>query len=265
MENKSLTIQAIKKLGSMNYEQKFRLFLRAIIMNQNSQIAGLLSHTMGIYDLKDFKSEIVHHLYDGNDEYNYYVKHNELLSAMNDKDNIYDRFDTYTLAGFVLYYSNFMEEAKDATDIRDLRWAKDNACKKTLQIIDRDKLNLSYNNELKIDSMTKREYRKSLLEYLKKDLKIKNINDAIIDFANEDAQYEEMLKDYYESLPFFESGKIYANQVEEYKTNDGKVMYLDPEGNIIDYLDIEDYVYNGYILRATSSGLIETKSKEMEF
>lgn len=259
MNDKPLTVQALKKLSQMSYEDKVRLFARCCILRQNSQIAGILTRAVGPYERNDVKAEIVHHLYDENDQYRYSRNYNELLDNMMNKQNIYNKFDDYTLCAFMVYYDRFIALAESARNINDIRYAKEKAYNYVLKYIDRDLLNMDYveNPNLKTESMLKKEYRRALVSYLAKDLNIKKGFDFVMNYLTGEFDMQEAMEEYNASRPALDPNKTYANQVEEYRGPNGTVYYMDADGNVIDYNEIEDFNINGITLSATKNGVVE--------
>ena len=261
MDQKPLTPQAIKKLSNMEYHEKVRLFARCYVIKQNSQIAGILSKAVGPYNVDVVKAEITHHLYDENDNYEYPKKYNELLNLMINKENVYKKFDDYTLCAYVLYFNKFIEYAQNSKNIEHIRYAKHRATKEVMEFLDRSRFNVDFieRDDAKTDSLLKKEYRRSLVNFLVKDLEVESGLAFITDYVNDEIS----LEDYLNSRPQLDPNKVYANQVEEYIVN-GITYYLDTEGNVLDYEQIEDFEYNGVVLSATKNGLIEKIENTLE-
>ena len=267
MNDKQLTVQALKKLSQMNYEDKVRLFARCCILRQNSQISGILTRAVGSYGRTDIKAEIVHHLYDENDQYKYPNRYERLSNCMMNKVNIYNKFDDYTLCAFMIYYDKFIELADNAKNIYDIRRAKEQAYKHVLKYIDRRKLNMNYkeNPNLKTESMLKKEYRRALVSYLAKDLGIKKGYDFVMGYLTGDIDMQKAEEEYNASKQTFDANKTYANQVEMYFGPNGSVYYLDADGNVVDSDNIEDFNANGITISATKDGIVETTDKGREY
>ena len=262
MEEKQLTLKLLKKLKEMDFDDKVRLYARLRVLRQNKQISGIIANSVGFESFTSLKSEITHHLYDGNDNYTYSDKYNEMFDAMCQNKNIFPFFDTYTMCAYMIYFEKFIEYAKNVYLTSDLRYAKDKALQyvKSHCNFDRKKLNMGYDEStLKLGTLLKPEYRRSVVRFLASDLKIKNGFDFVADYMNDEYIMED-------SVPVYDSNKVYANTVEEYKDENGEVYYLDTEGNLYTSDDIADYEHNGITISATDHGLTEhTSYKEEEF
>ncbi len=251
MEHKQLSAQALKKLSNMDYDDKVRLYARLRILKQNSQISGILTRTLNDYYINDVKAEITHHLYDGNNNYAYGYKYYEILDAMRENINVFQHFNTYTMCAYMIYFEKFIELAKNAKDMDDLRYAKDCALSYVKQTCDfsRDRMEMDYDEkQAKISSLLKPEYRREVVEYLTKDLKIKDG----FEFARQNMEEDFEFTDCGEIS--YSCDKVYANNVEEYTDENGNVCYLDADGNLYQSDEIEDFNYNDYTLSATENG-----------
>ena len=266
MQDKPLSANALNKLSKMSYEDKVRLFARCYIIRQNPQIAGILTAAVGKYAINDAKAEIVHHLYDQNDQYNNTHNYNELLSAMMAKQNVYDMFDDYTLCAYVLYYQKFIELAEGSKSINGIRRAKEEAFRYVKPMINFRKLNMDFveKPDQKTEALLRKEYRRALVQYLAKDLNITKGYQFIQSYVKGE-HLKEVDFDEADLTPALDPNKVYANQVEVYKSpNTGRVYYMTPDGDPISYDEIEDITFNGITLKATKDGIVEVK-KEDEF
>lgn len=264
MIDKSLSIQALKKLSKMDFDDKVRLFARCRILRQNSQINGILNRIVAFESFEDIRSEIVHHLFDQNDMYYNSERYKTIFDIMKSKQNLYKKFDAYTLCAYMIYFEKFISLATNSLTIKDIRYAKVMAYNYALKFVDVNKLNANYvePEDQKTDSMLKKEYRRSLVIYLINDLKIQNgfafVKNYLTDSLTND--------DFLQSVPVYDPYKTYANQVEEYKDANGKVYYLDSEGNLVDVNEIQDYNYKNGVMKATNNGLMcYDKNKDDEF
>lgn len=261
MEEKQLTVQALKKLTNMHFYEKVRLFARCAIFRQNIRINGLLIELFGIDQLDSVKAEIVHHLFDENDQYKFTADYNQLMETMKQKKDLYKKFDTYTLCAYALYYDKFIELSNKAHSLQDIRTAKEFAYNYVSKFVDRNKFNLYYKEDpdFKTDSMLKKEYRRSLVKYLQEDLNIKDGFEFLEDVLKEEITDENYMD------PYYDPNKTYANQVEEYYDENGNLYYLNAEGELIDCDDIEDFEHRNIKLTATENGIQQViKRKDLE-
>ncbi len=250
---KKLSQQAINKLSKMSVEEKIWLYARTCIIEQNNKIKSIIINALGTYALEETKAEIVHHLYDENSPYDFPQKYKNMQMIMNNRQSIYKKSDTYTLCAYMLYYDKFIELAKNATNLKQIRWAKEQAYKNTIALIDVNLLNINYDSYYlaKTDSLLRKDYRRELLMYLIKDLDIQNGYQLAKDF---------ILGNVYKKTPQKINttiDKVFANQVEEYKNADGTSYYMDSDGNYYEYYEIEDCKLNNVTLKATSNGIKE--------
>ena len=78
-----------------------------------------------------------------------------------------------------------------------------------------------------------------------------------MNYLTGDFDMQEAMEEYNASRPALDPNKTYANQVEEYRGPNGTVYYMDADGNVIDYNEIEDFNINGITLSATKNGVVE--------
>lgn len=249
--DKKLTIFLVKKLSNMDFDEKVRLFARLAIMRKNSQISGLLSRIVGTEELALVKTELVHHLYDENDNHKFNTRYLDLMEALKDSKNVYDNLDTYTLCAYLVYFDNFINYVYGAKNLADIRNAKYFAYVETLNYVDPNQL-VVYSKQQSFGSLLNKEYRNSLIRYLTKDLNAKNSTQFFQDYLQGDLNQEVI----YNSNPIYSPYKTYANQVEQYLDKNGNVYYLDCDGNYLDASEIEDFKYNDITIRATKQGLV---------
>lgn len=252
MEPKNLTKQAIKKLEGMDYDDKVKLFARLCIMRQNKEISGIIIGAIGQEYLNEFKAELTHHLFDQNDQYGNSRNFSILLRYMMNGVNVYDQCDAYTLCAYMYYYEKFIKLAEGSRSYSDLRYAKEEAFHQTIKFCDLSRLDAQYESNVKFGSLLNKEYRKAVVDYLIKDLKIKNG----YNFAETYMQdlYEDDI--YGEPEPTLKGGKIGANCVEEYKDEKGNTYYLDADGQLYYPDEIAEYQLEDGILSATDDGFI---------
>ena len=266
-KNKPLSEKCIKELLSLNYDEKVRLYARLKMFGQNKKISGIICSTVPKEYLAQTKYEITHLLYDGNNSDKYKNRFYELSKKMREKGGATQFFDTYTMCAYSIYFSKFIEYAESAKNYYDLCEAKTNALtyvRKNCDF-DRDRLCLDYDEkEPDIHLLLNSNYRDSAIKYLARDLDVKNSFEFLKCNMQEDYdhEFEEQLMEEFETT----SNSIYANNVEEYRDEKGKVCYIDAEGNTYDYDEIADFNYNGYSLSATKDGFkVSQNNKKDEF
>lgn len=264
MEEKQLTPYILKRLSNMSFDEKVRLYARLRLLKQNKQISGIISKTVGFETFNSLKAEITHHLYDGNDNYVNADKYHEMLDAMINNKNIFTMFDAYTMCMYMLFFDKFIEYAKDARYTDHIRYAKEKALDyiKSNTYFDRQLLNMDYDEKgAGMSTLLKPEYRRSIVKYLTQDLKIKNGFDFVQKYVN-----DELDIDYEDIIPQTDPNKVYANTVEEYRDANGRVYYIDADGNTYDSSEIADFDYNGYSLSATKNGFVaKSKTKDNDY
>ncbi len=250
--DKGLTHQAIKKLQNMTEDDKVRLLARLVIMRQNSQISGFLSRIIGTSGLGLVKSEIVHELYDGNGKYPH--RFNHLLNILSSQ-NPYDGFDTYTLCAYCLYFSTFLNSVRGAVRYSEIVDAYKYSADITLENVDRGLLNVDAVHK-RSGALTQKDYRKYIVNYLLNDFNCKDI----FGLLNRYVMGEELNQN--DVLVQAQNDVIYANQVEQYKDENGKVYYLDVDGNLVDYNEIKDFRSNNILMRATKHGVVTYNNQQ---
>ncbi len=263
--NKELTPKIKEKIKSLTTKQKTYIYLRALMVEKNKQLSSVLHKKLSNEQYTIIKAELLHFLYDGNTNYGNSYRYNRLLSFFQNRKNVYDLMDNYSLCSYILYYDVFIKNVFDAHTFDQIQREALYAYNKVSKYIERDRIHFNSFNDTNINLQTylKSEYRYSLLNFLKKELKLeKNINLINLylytnfDFALDDDINERISKT---SKSFqnnkYDNNKIYANQVEEYIDENGNAYYLDHEGNLIQISDIEDFKYENEIIKATKKGL----------
>lgn len=251
--DKSLTPQAIKKLKSMTQNDKVHLLARLVIMRQNSQISGMLARSVGTYSLGYKKAEIVHQLYDGNGRDK--QRFNHMLNVLSTK-NPYDYFDTYTLCAYAVYFDKFL---KYLSKMDTIKGAYEEAEYETSAFVDTNSLFIDCPHTT-FGSLTSRDNRKQVVAYLFKDLKIYDIKTALEKYLKGEKieqsshKYQKLSK-HQANINVYSAGKVYANQVESYKDENGNTYFLDAEGNLIDKDEIQDFHFENITLHATKKGI----------
>lgn len=265
-ENKLLTKQAITKINNMSLEEKVRLLAKASIKGQNKMIMRQIINAVGSNYCNVVKAEILHELYDGNYQYSYSYK--ELQDVLNHGEDVYRIFDTYTLCAYALYYNKFIEFAKGANNLNQIRYAAEDAVKFISGTVNQSRLYMGYYEKIKTDSILKKEYRNSLVAYLKQDLKFTDR----IKFMEEYMQGKITEKSYKpkasltkDEFTQFEQNKIYATDVTAYTNNDGSTYYVDAEGNYYEADDITPVKYGNYVIEATPEGIKEREIINYDF
>ena len=254
-ENKQLSAKCIKTLLDLNYDEKVRLFARLKIFEQNRQISGIIYNTISKEYLAQMKYEITHQLYDGNNSDRYKYEYADLSKKMREKNGAIPYFDAYTMCAYAIYYGKFIEFSENAKNYNDLCDAKTNALTYVRKNCDFDRSRLCLDYDEKKHNITvllNAEYRKSVVEYLEKDLNIKDSFEFLK--FNMKNDYSDGIEEEVAQAFAIENDKIYANNVEEYRDENGNVYYLDADGNNYESDEIADFNYNGYSLSATKDG-----------
>ena len=261
-ENKNLSTRSLNKLKILTKDEKVRLFARTCLISLNQKMRPIIYNTVGCYSYEETKAEILHHLFDQNDPYQFPQNFSDVQKILNAHQSVYKKFDTYTLCAYVLYYKLFVNTANNSKThvktMRDIRAAKEKASEKIWSFADIKNMSINYveRPEAKIDSLLKKEYRNAILVYLIDDLKIKNAYSFLLNYIKE--KNNEKTEHFNNS----NNDKIYANQVEEYKDNEGNAFYLDSEGNIYKPEEISDYTFEKYKMKATKNGFITEDNKD---
>ena len=274
---RELSRQAIKRLESMTDEEKVRLLALLQIKECNNQINGILSVRPFVF-YPDLRSELVHHLYDENDQYarenlpetklDYFenerksVNYKMLINMFLRKQDIYPKMDAYTATAYALYYTYFVDYASEINSVEQFRQAKRDAYHKVKAMANLFDLRMDYTEQenKKTASLLVPDYRVALDKYLRKELHLGNKREAIADF----------LKDYFlndlDAIYANEGNEVggydvYANNVQEYRDEKGNVYYLDADGNVYYPDQVGDYNFAGGKMIATQDGLSEEHTK----
>ena len=263
--DKEITNKIKEKIKSLSTKQKQYIYLRALMIEKNKQLSSLLHKKLTNVQYTTIKAELLHFLYDGNTNNGNSYRYNKLLRFFQNKQNIYDLMDNYTLCSYILFYDIFIKTSFNATNYKQIKRATNCAYYKISNFIEKNKIDFENFNDTNINLQTylKSEYRNSMLNFLKKELKIKNNMDLInfylqtdFNFMLEDDINENIFKQKVQfSNMLNDKSKIYANQVEEYVDENGHSYYLDHEGNYIEIEEIKDFVYKNQIIKATNKGL----------
>ena len=275
---RELSKQAIKRLESMTDEEKVRLLALLEIKECNNQINGILSVRPFVF-YPDLRSELVHHLFDENDQYarerlpetriDYFenerktINYKMLVNLFMQKQDIYPKMDAYTATAFALYYNYFVGYASDIRTVDEFRQAKIDAYHDVKPMADLFNLNLNYVEEdnKKTASLLAPDYRVALDTYLRKDLHLGNKREARVEFLKEYFIHD--LDAIYGNEDMEEHGyDVYANNVQEYYDEKGNVYYLDADGNVYYPDQVGDYHFEGGKMQATENGITEEHTKE---
>ena len=280
--HKPLSTQAIKKLEQMSEAQKIRLLARLILIKQNNRLTAISNIVLHDewqnrpakypevdYTFGEVKAELLHHLYDQNENYEQGDKYTHMQKFLGDSSvNLYDVMDNFTMIAYVLYYSKMLKlcQKYNVRTLYDLREAKDNAYLSVAKYLDLSKMHFEYDpNMPKIPSSFMQAcYRKSLFEYLKNDLKFDNEYAFLYEVAT-GRKYIKTKTETKQPTPNYKEERysVYANQVEVYYQG-GQCYYMDSEGNLYPADQVGDFNYGEKTIKATPNGFVEEYSNDYD-
>lgn len=239
MKNESLSKQGLEKLEKMPRANKVKLFHRLRIIELNKIISHILTNAVGNEDVRKTKAKIIHQLYDGNfkkDE-----KYNELQSVLESGKNFYDQLDVYTTVAYANYYASFVRNAGNVHNYVGVESAMRKAFDEIQACVRTTELNITSNQKAMPSSLLQAKYRKAVIDFLEKELKIQfNINDTIIlDGQLSEIEEEEIYKELASSSKSHPPRDI--RNLEKYVSANGEVYYLDADGEcyILDDVSVE--------------------------